>query len=120
MAIASHGVLSFMGTLGVTDYGYIQSFNCNDGGSKSEALDNLGNVVDVEYFNGTLEASMTYIPDTTKTIPARGDILSVTHALNSAWSGNYIVESVSSTEGASDRPNITITAMRYTANGIPA
>lgn len=120
MAIRSHGVISFMGSTGVTDYGYIQSFNCNDGGSKSEALDNLGNVVDVEYFNGTLEASMTYIPDDAKTIPSRGDVLAVTHGVNTNWSGNYIVESVSSTEGNSDRPTVTITAMRYTANGIPA
>lgn len=119
MATAVHGVLSYMGPTGVTDYGYIQSFSVNNSAEKSEAKDNLGNTADVEYYEEKLEATMTVIPDNAISIPSIGDVVAVTHRQNAAWSGNYIIDSLSMSEGQSDRPTLEITATRYTTNGIP-
>lgn len=117
MAIAGHGVVSYMGA-NETTFGLLQSFNVSLGGDASEAKDKDGNVKDIEYFNSTIEVTMTVILESTASIPARGDVIAVTHR-NTAWSGNYIVESVSLNESNTDRPELTITAKRYLNNSIP-
>ena len=108
MATYQHGVSTTTGA-----YGLIQNLSLNSTADEAVAQDADGDVAAQTIYNEKVEASGEWVVDTDATLPSVGDSISI-------GGDAFKLLSLNETESNTEYRRVSITAVRYVPNTIPA
>lgn len=100
--------------------GLVQSVSFPQSAAEAIALDSNGNTANYEVFDFKIDMSIQSTFPTGTITTKIGDIITVTGAKVDENNGAYIVKSITEDESNTDFVKLTIGAMRFLQNAVPA